>query len=104
MLGVLSRSSPLVLSRLTPLRPQLALAQELVQEFLALTRQRDAAALEPGRERVAGSGIVERERFRAGLQRDGAAVVAGPRRRLRSCATHFRSTLPPVCKESQYRV
>ncbi len=59
------------------LRPSLALAQELVQEFFALTRRRDAAALEPWRERVAGSGLGELQRFSAGLQRDQDAVVAG---------------------------
>jgi len=65
------------LERLTTLRPQLALARELVQEFFALTRRRDAAALEPWRERVAASGLVELQRFSVGLQRDWAAVVAG---------------------------
>jgi hypothetical protein len=39
------------LERLTKLRPAIALAQELAQEFFALTRRRDAAALEPWRKR-----------------------------------------------------
>jgi hypothetical protein len=65
------------LERLTTLRPALALARELVQEFFALTRRRDAAALEPWRERVAASGIAELQRFSAGLKRNWEAVVAG---------------------------
>jgi hypothetical protein len=73
----LSAEQAAYLERLTTLRPSLALAQALVQEFFSLTRRRDAAALEPWRERVAGSGIVELERFSAGLQRDWDAVVAG---------------------------
>jgi transposase len=73
----LSTEQAAYLERLTTLRPSLALAQELVQEFFALTRRRDAGALKPWGERVAGSGIVELERFSAGLQRDWDAVVAG---------------------------
>ena len=73
----LSAEQAAYLERLTTLRPQLALARELVQEFFALTRRRDAAALEPWRERVAASGLVELQRFSVGLQRDWAAVVAG---------------------------
>ncbi len=65
------------LERLTTLRPALALAQELMQEFFTLTRRRDAAALEPWRGRVAESRLVELERFSAGLKRDWDAVLAG---------------------------
>jgi transposase len=67
------------LDRLTALSPHLALAQDLVQEFFSLTRRRDAAALEPWRERVAASGLGELQRFSAGLQRDWEAVLAGLR-------------------------
>ena|SRR5947209_19556675 len=65
------------LERLSALRPSIALAQELVQEFFALTRRRDAAALEPWRERVAARELMELQRFSAGLERDWDAVVAG---------------------------
>jgi transposase len=73
----LSAAQAAYLERLTALRPLIALAQELVQEFFALTRRRDAAALEPWRERVAASGLGELQRFSAGLQRDWEAVMAG---------------------------
>jgi hypothetical protein len=73
----LSTEQAAYLERLTTLRPSLALARELVQEFFALTRRRDAAALEPWRERVAASGIGELQRFSAALRRDWDAVVAG---------------------------
>jgi transposase len=73
----LSAEQVAYLERLTSLRPSLALAQELVQEFFALTGQRDVAALQPWRERVAASGVGELQRFSAGLQRDWEAVVAG---------------------------
>jgi transposase len=65
------------LERLTTLRPAIARARELVQEFFTLTRQRDVGALEPWREQVAASGLAELERFSAGLKRDWDAVVAG---------------------------
>jgi transposase len=65
------------LERLTTLRPSLALARELVQEFFVFTRRRDAAALEPWRERVTASAITELQRFSTGLRRDWKAVVAG---------------------------
>jgi transposase len=65
------------LERLTTLRPPIALAQELVQEFFSLTRRREAAALEPWQARVAASEILELQRFSTGLRRDWKAVVAG---------------------------
>jgi transposase len=73
----LSAEQAAYLERLTTLRPQLALARELVQEFFSLTRRRDAAALKPWQERVAASGIVELQRFSTGLRRDWEAVIAG---------------------------
>jgi transposase len=73
----LSAEQAAYLERLTTLRPPIALAQELVQEFFSLTRRREAAALEPWQERVAASEIIELQRFSTGLRRDEAAVVAG---------------------------
>jgi transposase len=80
LLGRREKRSPeqvAYLERLTTLRPPIALARELVQEFFSLTRRRDAAALAPWREQVAASEISELQRFSTGLRRDEAAVVAG---------------------------
>src|SRR5437870_5067570 len=71
----LSAEQAAYLERLTTLRPPIALARELVQEFFSLTRRREAAALEPWRERVAASEIIELQRFSTGLRRDWKAVV-----------------------------
>jgi transposase len=63
--------------RLTTRCPRIRLAQELAQSFFALTRRRDAAALEPWMEQVAASEIPELQRFSTGLRRDWDAVRAG---------------------------
>jgi hypothetical protein len=55
------------------LRPQIALARDLDEEFFSLTRRRDAAALELWWERVAAGAVVELQRYSTGLKWDREA-------------------------------
>ncbi len=63
--------------RLLALRPELTAARELVLEFFAFTRRRDATALDGWMVRAEASGIAALKSFCGGLRRDWDAVVAG---------------------------
>jgi transposase len=63
--------------RLLELRPELALARDLVQEFFGFTRRRDASVLEAWLARAEASGIAALKGFCSGVRRDWDAVLAG---------------------------
>lgn len=56
---------------------ELALAYDLVQEFMKMVKNRTPAALDPWLASVGSSKLPDLENFAAGIERDKATVVAG---------------------------
>jgi transposase len=65
-----------VLPKLKVACSELALAYDLVQEFIKMVKQRKPEALEPWLTLVASSKLRDLENFAVGIERDKAAVLA----------------------------
>jgi transposase len=75
--GKRSQDAAIYIDQLCQLDPGIARANQLVQAFLALVRERRGDALEAWMAEATDSGIAEVARFARGLQDDLHAIQAG---------------------------